>query len=66
LGEGTAGEAVGALVTWPSPSRVAGGSWPRSTRDNLASRHLLERLGFGVDLIIGAYVWCALERVRRP
>jgi RimJ/RimL family protein N-acetyltransferase len=51
-------EAVGGLVHWLRPScrRLTA----EVHESNLASRRLLERLGFGVDRLASPYVWYSL------
>jgi RimJ/RimL family protein N-acetyltransferase len=60
-GRGYGSEAVRALASWafsqPGCSRLTA----ETQQDNLASRRLLERLGFTVDRVVGGHVWYTLD-----
>jgi RimJ/RimL family protein N-acetyltransferase len=60
-GRGYGREAVGALMAWAFAQPGCRRLTAEVHQDNLASRRLLERLGFGVDEIAGRYVWYARD-----
>jgi len=60
-GRGYGGEAVRALVGWAFTQPGCRRLTAEVHQDNAASRRLLERLGFGLDRVVGAYVWYALD-----
>jgi [ribosomal protein S5]-alanine N-acetyltransferase len=60
-GRGYGGEAVRALVGWAFAQPGFRRLNAEVRQDNLASRRLLERLGFGLYRVDGAHVWYALD-----
>lgn len=58
---GYGGEAVRALVGWAFTQPGFRRLTAEVCQDNLASRRLLERLGFGLYRVEGAHVWYALD-----
>jgi RimJ/RimL family protein N-acetyltransferase len=60
-GRGYGREAVGALMAWAFAQPGCQRLTAEVHQDNLASRHLLERLGFGIDGVVGGYVWYTLD-----